>query len=62
MINIANILMTPEEFKQKIIECLNAHDPAVSHEDIDMLMCNLLRSIGYSDGIDIFLNSTRWYE
>lgn len=58
--------MTPEEFGDKmrdvIEECEERRDDAEGiHYDLDMCMCDLLRELGYGEGVDIFLAQERWY-
>lgn len=53
--------MTAEQFRYKM-ECLSKMDDVeVCHERMDELMCELLRDIGYKDGVDIFENTSKWY-
>lgn len=55
--------MTPEEFAadmRKIHEQYN-DDPELGHVYMDQCMCELLREIGYSEGIDIFDKQDKWY-
>lgn len=59
--------LTPEEFAAVMNEALrtdkNKHeDESHSHQRGDAVMCELLRSLGYDEGIDLFLESGRWYE
>lgn len=53
--------ITPEEFKSEMARLANSNDIEGSHGDMDDLMCNVLRSIGYGDGIDIFERAPKWY-
>ena len=58
-----NNIMSPEEFKENMKNIENTFDnPEESHWEMDNLMCDVLKSLGYSEGIDIFINSTRWYD
>ena len=53
-----NHVMTPEEFAKamrKISDNLNAH------LEMDRVMADLLRQLGYGEGIDIFENTNKWY-
>lgn len=36
-------------------------NPEGSHYTADALMCDLLSSLGYEDGIEIFRNMDKWY-
>ena len=55
--------MTPEEFASKmesIYERFN-DDPELGHATMDACMTELLRELGYGDGIDIFNKQSKWY-
>jgi hypothetical protein len=58
--------MTPEEFAAKMREAYETHwmkeeDEEVVHIVMDGIMCNLLRSLGYGEGVDIFDETPMWY-
>lgn len=60
--------MTPEEFADKMREIVKEceerevnNDAEGIHYDLDMCMCDLLRELGYGEGVDIFLAQERWY-
>lgn len=55
--------MTPEKFKLKMNELATSSslDKEDRHRRMDALMCEMLRSIGYDDGIDIFEATSKWY-
>ena len=63
-------IMTPEEFAnamKKASDNLNDptghpyYDEEVAHMQMDDLMSDLLRQLGYGEGIDIFENTNKWY-
>ena len=62
-------VLTPAEFATAMaqIKCgaVYAHDRMYDcedqHIDADELMCDVLRSLGYGDGIDIFDSMPKWY-
>ena len=63
-------MMTPEEFKFAMMdaslttyefESLHYFDHESAHLKMDDLMCQVLRELGYGEGIDIFRQSTKWY-
>ena len=64
-----NRIMTPEEFAKKMKKISDnlkyqndAHyDEEVAHMRMDDLMSDLLRQLGYGEGIDIFENTNKWY-
>lgn len=55
--------MTQEEFKTEMEELATSDrlDEEERHRAMDHLMCEVLRSLGYGDGIDIFDNTAKWY-
>lgn len=55
--------MTPEQFKEQMYEVKEAYSPDYEsiHRGMDELMCELLKSLGYSDGVDVFINTEKWY-
>ena len=63
---IKEIAITPEEFAKRMqgIKELYSdfHDTDERHIAMDNLMCELLRELGYGEGIDIFDNTSKWYE
>lgn len=63
-------IMTPEEFAKamrKISDNLNAptgnahYNEEDAHLEMDGIMADLLRQLGYGEGIDIFENTNKWY-
>lgn len=56
-------MLTPEEFKDAmaIIDNKYGRDPETAHRMMDELMAEMLSSLGYKDGIDIFNGSMKWY-
>ena len=60
-------IITPEEFAQRMADIFDykKHDPYYdqesSHYEADNLMTELLRSLGYEKGCDIFDNESKWY-
>ena len=65
--------MTPEEFKSKLIKLKKESlypsitngriyfDAEGFHVEADDLMCEILESLGYKEGIEIFKNTEKWY-
>ena len=60
--------MTPEEFYLKLTTLITEYtdedgeeDTERLHLEMDCLMCHLLRNLGYEKGVDVFLNTVRWY-
>lgn len=60
-------VLTPYEFSIAMMQiksgvCYDrSYDEEDQHIDADELMCNVLRSLGYGDGIDIFDSMHKWY-
>ena len=53
--------MTPEEFKQKMLDIFEIGYEETMHEKADGLMCELLTELGYKDGVEVFYNMDKWY-
>lgn len=53
--------MAPEEFKQAMADAVIEYGIEEGHIAMDSIMCTLLRSLGYGEGIDIFENTDKWY-
>ena len=56
----ANI-MTPEEFARQMGQLAENDDEEVRHIRMDDLMCEMLTSLGYSEGVTIFDGTYKWY-
>lgn len=54
-------LMTPEEFAKEMQDAYCKYDKERSHIKMDRLMADLLRQLGYGEGIDVFENTDKWY-
>lgn len=60
-------VLTPEEFAIAMAQiktgvCYDRmYDQEDQHFDADELMCNVLRSLGYDEGVDIFDSMPKWY-
>lgn len=57
--------MTPEEFASRMQEIADKDTPYRDVEDVhsemDVLMCNMLYSLGYSEGVIIFWDTPKSY-
>lgn len=56
-------ICTPEEFAvlmRTTVES-NPYDEEERHMKMDMHMCDLLKTLGYGEGVEIFLNTPKWY-
>ena len=66
-----NHVLTPKEFAKAMKDISDKlvnppkdrpyYDEEYGHAEMDDLMCDLLRSLGYGDGVDIFENTDKWY-
>lgn len=67
-------VMMPKEFKRRMeVQQMRSmfattfvgdsavYDLESTHIAMDNLMCEVLRSLGYDEGVDIFLNTEKWY-
>ena len=56
-------VMTPEEFEQKMRAIRDDEDGSTEtdHVKADGLMCDLLRALGYGEGVKVFVDMTKWY-
>ena len=53
--------MTKEEFRNKMQAIADKRDIEEGHIEADDLMCELLKGLGYGEGVDIFEGMDRWY-
>lgn len=57
--------MSPEEFKKRMNNLAESHQKRLglegTHIFMDELMCEVLRELGYSEGVDIFMNTEKRY-
>jgi len=65
---MAQHVLSPEEFSIAMMQIENGeayhgryYDGESQHQDADKLMCGVLRSLGYGDGVDIFEKMHKWY-
>lgn len=54
-------IMLPEAFETAMLDIERTLDPEGAHVRADALMCELLRSLGYEKGVEVFENMSRWY-
>lgn len=52
--------MSPAQFAAQMKQC-TYESQDVGHINMDELMCDLLESLGYGEGVEIFKNSPKWY-
>lgn len=53
--------MSPDEFAKKMLKIAENEDYEHRHAEMDRLMCQALRRLGYEKGIDIFLKTPSYY-
>ena len=53
-------VMTPDEFARRMA-AIETGDPDADHGNADDLLCEVLRSLGYGEGVEIFINMPKWY-
>ena len=53
--------MTPEVFREQMAVINQKYDIEQGHSEADKLMCAVLESLGYGDGIEIFRKMEKWY-
>ena len=52
---------TPQEFAEKMYQLAENGDAEADHIKADELMCQLLTSLGYGEGVKIFREMYKWY-
>ncbi len=53
--------ITPEQFKSRMQEIASDVDIEMSHYNADDLMCEVLKELGYGEGVKIFEEMAKWY-
>jgi len=55
--------ITPKEFAKRMQEIFpkTGYDWEIAHRNADTLLREVLISLGYKDGIEIYENSGKWY-
>ena len=53
--------ITPDEFRLRMNEIEKNDDTEEAHDDADKLMCSLLETLGYGQGVVIFRCMNKWY-
>lgn len=56
--------MTPKEFYEKMKELSDEEgfmDSEYVHGNMDDLMCEVLTSLGYGEGVKVFKDTLKWY-
>lgn len=55
--------MTHEAFAEEMarLSALANEDREMAHVMMDNAMCEILKALGYTDGVEIFKNTHKWY-
>lgn len=53
--------MSPEEFAEKMEWAFSSGDTEEDHIHADFIMCEVLRQLGYSAGVEVFHSKDKWY-
>lgn len=53
--------MSPKEFCDEMKRLAKVNDTEAWHIYADDLMCSLLRTLGYEDGVKVFESEKKWY-
>lgn len=53
--------MPPDEFRDRMAAIFKNGKPEEDHGDADNLLCEVLRSLGYGDGVREFESGHKWY-
>lgn len=53
--------MTPEAFEQAMRDIVATTGIDDGHQMADHLMCELLKSMGYGKGVEVFIAMEKWY-
>lgn len=48
-------------FANKMLRIARNNNTEMAHIQADELMCELLRELGYGEGVNIFENMNKWY-
>ena len=54
-------ILSPKEFAARMEKLAMNTDLEGMHSDMDDLMCETLKALGYEEGIEIFENTDKWY-
>ena len=52
---------SPDEFYKKMKEIAEHKCEELVHIEMDELMCQILRELGYGSGVEIFEKVDKWY-
>ena len=55
------VMITPAEFEDEMKRIAEIQDLELKHKSADELMCSALDDNGYSSGVKIFKEMSKWY-
>lgn len=58
---VSKASMDPDAFAYEMRMIARGDDEEVEHSDMDDLMCEILTSLGYEEGVQIFKDAHKWY-
>ena len=58
---MTNKVLTPQEFAEKMKSLAEKESVQCRRMDMDNLMCETLKALGYEEGVEIFENTDKWY-
>jgi len=58
---VAHGIMTRRQFSKRMREIVNTEGTETAHVYADELMCELLHSLGYGAGVQVFRAMNKWY-
>lgn len=57
----SHMVVTPQEFADRMREIAQEEDIADRHIEADNFMCMVLRTLGYEEGVNVFIEMETWY-
>jgi len=54
-------VLTPDGFKMEMRRLSGCKDQEVRHQVADNVMCDILKELGYEEGVRIFRDMRKWY-
>lgn len=53
--------LTPEQFASEVRRIAQSSDEENRHMDADKLLCDVLASLGYGEGVKVYVEMEKWY-
>lgn len=54
-------VLIPEEFYKRMFDLFHTYNEETAHAIADDLMCDLLETLGYGEGVQLFRDANKWY-